>query len=242
MLLWKIKALVGKLSRPAVLWVKRRRFEEVLVLGDSHAKVFRNRKFAAGFRGHFFNVVSVPGATVSGLKNPNAKTQALPILRDGLRKSAAATTIVLLGEVDTGFVIWYRAEKYRTPAAVMADRALENYQALVLEISQKSRVICISTPLPTIQDGSDWGDVANARKVVSASQRERTALTLQFNRHMQQFCEGRGFTYLSFDRASLGENGLVNPALLNASSSDHHYDGEKYADMLIDKVRAVIAP
>ena len=111
---------------------------------------------------------------------------------------------------------------------------------LLLEISKKSRVICISAPLPTIRDGNDWGDVANARKHVSASQRERTALTLLFNGRMQEFCERRGFTYLSFDAASLGDDGLVDPRLLNANSSDHHYDRERYADMIIDRVRSSI--
>jgi len=91
-----------------ILWSKRMLFDEILVLGDSHAKVFSNRLFKSSFPTYFFNIVKVAGATVSGLKNPNPKTQALPIFLHGIKNSKAATTIILIGEVDTGFVIWHR--------------------------------------------------------------------------------------------------------------------------------------
>jgi hypothetical protein len=234
----KIISPIRNISRPIVLWIIRLFIEEVLVLGDSHALVFNSKKFKAYFGNHIFNVVIVGGATVSGLKNPNSKTQALPIFRDSIKKSTAARTILLLGEVDTGFVIWYRAEKNKTPIAIMLDRAIENYQRLLIEVSKKSRVICISTPLPTIQDGNDWGEIANARKNVKATQLERTALTIQFNKRIQEFCERNEFTYLSFDNESIGENGLVNPYLLNSDPNNHHYDIDKYADMLINKLKA----
>lgn len=212
-------------------------FDEVLVIGDSHANVFRSRKLKSCFPRHFFNIIVIGGATVSGLKNPNSRTQALPIFLNSLKNSKAATTIVLLGEVDTGFVIWYRAEKYKTPVAVMFDQAIENYKNLIMEISKKTRVICISTPLPTIGDENALGDVANARKEVKATQRQRTELTIEFNKQMKEFCEGNGFTYLSFDQESIGENGLVNPWLLNSDPKDHHYDWQKYADMIVNKLK-----
>lgn len=189
---------------------------------------------------YFFNIVKVAGATVSGLKNPNPKTQALPIFMHGIKNSKAAITIILIGEVDTGFVIWYRAEKYNTSVILALDKAIENYQKLITEVSKKSRVICISTPLPTIQDGNNCGDVANARNDVNATQLQRTELTVQFNKIMQKFCERNGYVYLSFDEESVGENGLVDPCLLNSDPTDHHYDMDKYADMIINKLNRSI--
>lgn len=215
-------------------------FDEILVIGDSHANVFYSRKFRPYFPHHFFNVVVVGGATVSGLKNPNSTTQALPIFMDSLKNSKAATTIVLLGEVDTGFVLWYRAEKYKTPVEIMLDQAIENYKNLLIEISKKTRAICISTPLPTIPDENVWGDIANARKDVKATQLQRTDLTIEFNKKMKEVCEGNGFTYLSFDDESIGENGLVDPWLLNSDPNNHHYDRQKYADMIIKKLKDCI--
>ncbi|MCZ6804120.1 MAG: hypothetical protein O7D86_09360 [Proteobacteria bacterium] len=46
--------------------------------------------------------------------------------------------------------------------------------------------------------------------------------------------------YLSFDEESVGENGLVDPFLLNSDPTDHHYDMEKYADMIINKLKRSI--
>jgi len=211
--------------------------QEILVLGDSHAAVFKHTLLTSSFKNFYFNVVSVPGATVSGLENPNSKTQAFQIFMNHIKNSKAQTTIVLLGEVDTGFVIWYRAEKYKTEVSEMLDAALTNYQKLLLTLSGKSRVICISTPLPTIKDGQNWGEVANARKDVKATQLQRTMLTIQFNKTMQAFCKENGMTYISFDEESLGEDGLVDSRLLNFNSTSHHYAKHLYAEMIINKFK-----
>jgi hypothetical protein len=212
----------------------------ILVLGDSHAAIFSDPALHAAFPLHSFEVVSVGGATASGLENPNSKTQALPIFRDAIKRSAAATVIVLLGEVDTGFVIWYRAEKHQTEVAEMLLDALTNYQKFLLSIQQERRVICLSAPLPTIRDDQEWGAVANARKDVQASQAARTRLTLQFNGRMKEFCASREIAHLHFDDESIGADGLVDTRLLNTNPLDHHYEPRAYLAMLIPKLREQI--
>jgi hypothetical protein len=214
--------------------------EEILVLGDSHASIFSHKCIRSFFSSYVFNVVSVGGATVSGLQNPNSKTQALPIFIDQVKKSKAKTIIISLGEVDTGFVIWYRAEKYQAQVSEMLDNACRNYQELLSILSKTHRVICISTPLPTIRDGQDWGDIANARKDVKATQLQRTNLTIQFNRNIQEFCKMSAITYLDFDDESIGRNGLVDGKLLNQNTADHHYDSHAYAEMIIQKLKMCI--
>jgi hypothetical protein len=214
--------------------------KQILVLGDSHTKVFYNKKFNLMLPSHVFDIVKVVGATVSGLENPNSKTQALPIFVENIKRSNATTAIVLLGEVDTGFVIWYRAEKYNSPIASMFDKAIENYKNLLIEVSRKFSVICISCPLPTIQDGNTWGEVANERKAVKATQRQRTELAIEFNKRMQEFCKEKGFYYLNFDSESLGDDGLVKASLLNSNSNDHHYNMARYADLIIPGLKAII--
>lgn len=59
----------------ALLKFKQNVYKEILVIGDSHASVFKNTEFLKAFPNHFMNVVSIGGATVSGLKNPNSQTQ-----------------------------------------------------------------------------------------------------------------------------------------------------------------------
>lgn len=206
--------------------------EAVLVLGDSHALVFSSEKMKTLLPEYSFEVTSVGGATVSGLKNPNAVTQAMPQYISALETTTADTVIVMLGEVDTGFVIWYRAQKHGTSVEQMLQQAIENYQKLLLDVASRFQVICISTPLPTIRDNMDWGEVANLRKEVKASLSERTLLTIKFNGLMEAFCIRKGITHLNYDSYSTDESGTLKSSLRNPDPNDHHYDPSTHAMMI----------
>ena len=216
--------------------------KRVLVIGDSHAEVFLSKRFVYSFPNIFFDICSVGGATISGLSNPNSKTNAHRIftekLYDDKKKDAV---IILLGEVDTGFVIWYRAHKYREPIEKMLAKALVNYFSLIDKVSEKYKTIIISAPLPTIPDGDVKGEVANLRREVKASQKERTKLTLKFNSEVKRYCLGRKNTeFIDLDPVSLGKNGLVQERLLNKNRADHHYDKDAYAKLLIPFLRNIL--
>ena len=198
--------------------------KKVLVLGDSHVEVFNSDHMKSAFPEFEFEVVSVGGATVSGLENPNSATKAMPQYVEALDATLAETVVVMLGEVDTGFVIWYRAQKYDTPVDDMLNLAIANYQSFLSKISEKFNAICISTPLPTIQDDMQWGEVANLRKEVKATQTERTALTIRFNNAMSSFCKARGITFISLDSQSVNQHGKLKESLLNLNPLDHHYN------------------
>jgi hypothetical protein len=219
------------------LWLNRIRYEEVLVLGDSHALVFNNRLFRSKFPKFFFNVIAVLGATVTGMTNPNSKTQASSIFLQHLGTTKAKVTIILLGEVDTGFVIWYRAEKYNLPVSQLLVTAIEDYKNIINRISTFTDVICIEAPLPTIQDGQHWGEVANLRSAIKASQLQRTELTIEFNEAIKEFCFKKHITHLSFKEESIGSNGLVLKSLLNADPNNHHYCLYSYANVIIEKLK-----
>lgn len=210
---------------------------EILVLGDSHSPIFSHPSFTKFFPEFCFNVVYVIGATASGLENPNTKTQAYPIFNDALNRSTAEKVIVMLGEVDTGFVIWYRAQKYQESVSLMRDRAINSYSKFLLEVSARFHVVCISTPLPTIQDNNDWGDVANARREVKATQLERTALTLEFNQKMQAFCLQQNISYIMLDNMCVSKFGMIRKELVNRNPNDHHYDPDAYSVLLIEGLR-----
>jgi len=210
---------------------------EILVLGDSHAMVFADPRFRAQFPLHSFDVVAIGGATASGLENPNSKTQSAPKFLHAWRNSQARTVVVLLGEVDTGFVIWYRAEKYKAEVSQMLLNALKSYQDFLTVLKNGHRVICLSAPLPTIPDGQEWGEVANARKAVRASQMERTTLTTRFNEGMRKFCAENGIGFLDLDDQSIGKDGLVDKRLLNSNPLDHHYEPRAYMEMMVPELR-----
>ena len=212
----------------------------VLVLGDSHAAIFNHPNFRRFFPDVYFYVCSVGGATVSGLENPNSKTDSRRVFESALKVCRhRKSTIVMLGEVDTGFVIWYRAAKYNESVDMMLKNAVIKYERFIQDIKKYNEVIVISTPLPTIHDG-DKGKVANLRKEVTTTLKERTELTLKFNALIESFCLRQNVAFLSLDHDSLGQDGLVNPELLNEDPTDHHYDQLKYMNLLIPKLGAYL--
>lgn len=228
-ILRKAKRLFWKLIER----VQRAHAEEVLVLGDSHIRVFSSTRLRVHFPRVYLNVVEVPGATASGLRNPNSKTQAYRTFERALETTQARRVVVMLGEVDTGFVIWYRAAKYGVPVQEAFASAVSTYGAFLTSVKARGFLpVCVSTPLPTIPDGLAWGDVANERRAVQASQRERTELTLAFNREVQRFCQAEGVPYINLDARSLGPNGLVRADLLNRDPSDHHYAKGAYVRLV----------
>jgi hypothetical protein len=211
--------------------------DDTLVMGDSHVTVFEDPIFAWLFPFKIFHICSVGGATASGLENPNSRTQAYPIFAQTLEKFRRGKTIILmLGEVDTGFVVWYRAEKHGLPVDEMLNRAVAAYTRFIDRAAQFGRVIVISAPLPTIKDDCTWGAVANLRNSVNVPQTKRTQAAIQFNRSVQQHCATNGIAYVNLDGISLGADGRVAGWLLNRDSTDHHYDRRAYARILATRL------
>lgn len=229
-----------KLTSTAIRMINKKiSTEKILVLGDSHVSVFHSYYFILNFPFKYFKVVSVGGATASGLENPRSKTQAFKIFNEALEKKDFDKIVILLGEVDTGFVIWYRAKKYNTDIEKMFSKSVETYTKFIKKSSEYAETIVISAPLPTIDDKS-VGEVAHARREVKVSQKDRTELTLKFNSATENFCQKNGIKYINLDNQSLGEDGLVKEYLKNPDPKDHHYDNKKYAKMIIENLKACV--
>lgn len=215
--------------------------ETILVLGDSHAKVFNHTLFKLKYPFKFFDVNDVPGATISGIDNPNSKTNAIRIFKKVLSKpNRVRRIILLLGEVDTGFVIWHKAERDNLNVMKILDNTLTKYQNFIQSCIKIAPVIVISAPLPTITDDNDWGEIANLRKEVKATQVERTNLTLKLNNETRHYCKANGIDYLDLDKLSIGSNGIVSEHLLNKNNTDHHYDKKKYAKLIIKNIKPLL--
>lgn len=214
--------------------------DRILVLGDSHAAVFYHWLFDLNFPRFTFTVLSIGGATVSGLENPNSKTQAGPIFERAIRKYPSRVYILLLGEVDTGFVIWYRAQKYHASVDEMLRMAVEKYANLIRRLVSQGKVVVISAPLPTIPDQNPCGEVANLRREIKATQQERTQLTLTFNQSLSQICTSLGAYFVNLDPFSLDENGRIRKELLNPNPCDHHYNFSAYARLLVKALKPLL--
>jgi lysophospholipase L1-like esterase len=215
--------------------------KKVLVLGDSHTWIFENEKFKSRYQNDFnIYVQRVGGATISGLTNPNSATNAKQLFEYAYRSVSPEVVILQLGEVDIGFVIWYRAQKHEVNIEDAFARCIENYGNFIQRCAGKEKTIVISTPLPTIKDDQDWGDIANARREVNANQRARTEMTLRFNKEIKTLAKKLGALYLDLDSQSIGPDSLVAPFLLNADKNNHHYQEDVYLNIVMEHLEPIL--
>lgn len=211
-----------------------------LFLGDSHIGYFRRAVQMIGLQPRQDQFCEVGGATAVGMRNPNSATNALQIFRGFLQHKSRQSTLVLqLGEVDCGFVIWYRAQKYSEPVEDQLRQSIAAYLGFVFELQYAGfrDIVITGATLPTIQDGQDWGDVANKRRDVTASLQQRTQLTLDYNRVLQSKSRDFGLPYLDITADIIDPaTGTVRRDCLNPDPRDHHLDygaaGRLWADKL----------
>lgn len=211
--------------------------ENIYVFGDSHVGVFDYLNHKHPLSKYLFNVVRVDGATAQGIINPNSKTNALEVFSDAIHKIEKKETklIFLVGEVDTGFVIWFRAQKYNESVESQLTRSINNYFDFLNKVYTwgYKNIYVMSAPLPTIKDYQDWGNVANLRKEVTSTQKERTDLTLQYNALLREHCDKYSITFIDLDTYLLdASSGLLKKKLYNKNINDHHLDNDAYGTLI----------
>lgn len=214
----------------------------VVVLGDSHTTIFNyiNNHYKIKY---YFEVGSVSGATAIGAANPNSKTNALTVFRKKINRTSKKTPIIMqLGEVDCGFVIWFLAQKKQTSIEEQFNKSINNYKNFIVnELINKgfNKIIIMSATLPTLKENVEGiGEIANLRKEVTASQKERTKLTLDYNKFLKEFSSrNKTITFLDTDDILLGENGIIKDEFLNKDPLDHHNDEIRYSEVIVEKLK-----
>jgi hypothetical protein len=210
--------------------------EVVTVLGDSHARAFYAVREERLVPKTWFDIVFVRGATARGLANPNSKTNALERFERALRTVPhARKTLVMLGEVDCGFLIWFRAEAGDTSVADEFEQSVRHYQDFVAELvaSGRHRLALVSAPVPTVDDYATWEGLANQRRMVRAGIEERTELTVAFNQRMKAWTTEHGCAYLDLDGAVVDPaTGRVRDEYRNPDPLDHHLSREPFVRLL----------
>ncbi|MDM7942116.1 MAG: SGNH/GDSL hydrolase family protein [Hydrogenophaga sp.] len=205
----------------------------VLVLGDSHVRVFEHWWFLWALPRVRWHIVYVAGGTATGLPNPQSATRARTRFDEALAGPPSDLVVINLGEVDTGYTIWARAERNGSdPRAAMA-QAVQRYAAFITEVARQHRVVVVGAPLPTLPDDFVPGDdVGSTRKSVIHSQTKRTELTLAFNASVAAACAELGVPHLDDRADSLGADGKVKASWQRTDRADHHYDRKTYARWL----------
>lgn len=206
----------------------------VLVLGDSHAGVFNHAQIRKKqFANFYWDVCSVNGATVSGIENPNSITNAAAWFRYKIEKAPKLklkAVIVLLGEVDCGFLAWTKIEAGKYENEVLASVVSLYLKFLSRVVSRSDApVLVISTPLPTITDEAASTEVAQARRAISASRRQKTDFTRRFNEQISSHSRSMNYRYVNLDHMIDSDTGFVDDKFLNLDPSDHHYDEGAYS-------------
>lgn len=215
---------------------------QLLALGDSHLDVL---KFAADLgvlnvRSSCF--VIVPGATVVGLRNPNSLTDAVNIFRASLLNQPVNSHVIIhLGEVDCGFVIWWRAKQYGESVEKQFQKSIDSYSQFLDELLEKGFVrLCVTgASLPTIRDGIDLGDIANKRAEISVGIQQRTELTLRYNQALNDVANKLGISYFDITDAVLDQStNVVHDFFRSSTLWDHHLDKIKTVGIWASKCNA----
>lgn len=231
-----MKRLVGALRA----WLHARANRRVLVLGDSHVRVFEHWLFLVGLPRTAFEVVYVPGGTATGMGNRRSVSGAYRRFADRLASGARDLVLLNLGEVDTAYTIWRRADRDGTAVDKMFDGAVRNYIRFIEEVAATHPLVVLSAPLPTLADQAINPDPeVKMRQEVSAPQRERTRLALRFNARIAEFCAEKGIPYLSADAVALGPDGVVRRTWCRRDRPDHHYARLPYAWWLLRALRGL---
>jgi len=216
---------------------------KILCCGDSHTDVFnycnsRQNRFV-------FDVCTVGGATALGAVNPNSKTDALNIFEKKINSTRADKILIMLGEVDCGFVIWVRSKRYNISIDDQINISVNNLFTFVDNIiatktyTNKDIIICGSV-LPTIKDSTNKKFLLGAMSEVDVSQLERTKKTIDYNNLLKINCHKYGYNYIEIVNDILDKDGIVNDEFLNSNPNDHHLSNEKTHKLWLSKLNNIL--
>ncbi|WP_433674929.1 hypothetical protein [Microbacterium gorillae] len=198
----------------------------LLLMGDSHIRYFAKAAAYDLLYPYQTDSLEVGGATAVGMRNPNSKTDAIGRFRRWVSDKDRDSEVLLhLGEVDCGYVIWYRSERYQEPVETQMRESLDAYFEFVDELLAAgfSRIIITGATLPTITDDDQVGEVVLARSSITASMIERTQLTLEYNRALAARASARGLSFVDISEDVLDPTtGVVSNRLRNPKAEDHH--------------------
>lgn len=216
----------------------RRAAIRVLVLGDSHVRVFEHWRLLWSFPATRFDIVYVPGGTASGIHNRLSTTGAYRIFSEALAGGGNDLVVVNLGEVDTACTLWRRAERSGKDISDLLAHTVKNYCHFLSEVHRDHALVVLSACLPTLADDVEPADEAvRMRLAVKATQRARTALALQFNADVATYCARHAIPYLNCSAAALGPDGVVRKQWVNQRWHDHHYARSPYARWIVKALR-----
>lgn len=219
--------------------------KRLLFIGDSHTEVFSYIDKIYNEKQIKINVSIVSGATAQGIKNPYSKTNALNTFKKVVLRRNYDFIFIQLGEVDCGFLIWYRAQKYKESIEEQMRLSLTNYFDFVKWILKETTATVVLTGaiLPTIKDHQDWGEIAHLRSSITANQKKRTELTLKYNEALKEFAfnNKKAIKYIDISSEIINpRTALVDDKFLNEDLTNHHLSPERTSHLWWEKIKDLV--
>lgn len=218
----------------------------VLFFGDSHATFYIKLGANKIQNDVKFDVCSVRGASAQGVVNPNSKTNALSVYRNRIKKYKNNNDndyfAIMLGEVDCGFVVWYRAKKYNQTIHEQIKLAVDNLEEFlknnVEKLFSEDKIVVVGATLPTIKDNTDKKFLKGARSDVDTSLRDRIDCTFEYNKQLSVMAKNNNYLYFDISDETFDQkNYCVFPQFLNKDPYNHHFDGHSVAPIFVDKFK-----
>lgn len=210
--------------------------------GDSHVKIMRRLNWMFPNISTRFRTISVMGATAYGLSNYKSVTSSREIYEKRLNSLPRKhQVLVLLGEIDTNFLIWSLAEKNKLSVEEVLEETVKRYMEFLVYIKSMGKELFVcSSPLPTTDDGIVEPVYLAIRGSVKVSKKDRTAMALEFNSRICRYCESIDATYIDLDSLSIdAATGLLKKELISSTGLDHHYEENAFAEMLLKKMASM---
>ena len=216
----------------------------ILCCGDSHSLVFNycNKKQ----NDFVFDVCCVRGASSIGSINPKSKTNSLNIFEKKIKSTTADKILIMLGEVDCGFVIWLRSKKYNASVDKQINISINNLLKFIHDIVlkkskfRKEDVIVCGSILPTIKDSTNKKNLSIYRKNIHISHLERTKKTLEYNNLLKERCSENGYKYIDITKNTIGKNGLIKNDFLLPDTKDPHLNEKESYKLWLSEVKDIL--
>jgi len=201
--------------------------KKILVLGDSHSSYFKCYDFPDHFQ-VFYEFVH--GATLSGLHNKNSDTKAVDKFNHSFLRVEPKVTILMIGEVDIGYLAWKRRSNNSETIFHRAQKALVALNDISDTLSVSSRLIVFSIPLPVAQDGAP---PSPTRENVYENLHNRTLFSRMYNNEAENIIGAKSnVVFLNLDDYVIGDDGVVKDQFLKSDTSDHHYRPLSFCSLL----------
>lgn len=216
---------------------------DILVFGDSHTEIFEYCNTKQSF--YNFNVCKVVGASAQGVLKGHSKTNAYNIYMKKIQNTTKNydKILIMLGEVDCGFVVYLRSKKYNISIQEQIDNCIHNLFGMIKQILNKypyytnKDIIVCGVIIPTISDNADKKFMNLGRRQITESQFERTKLTIEYNNKLKNICQKNNYHYIEITPVIIDhENKILNKYFLRSNTSDHHLDNEKTYKLWINQL------